>query len=45
MTEQELFGFLTVISLLLMLYSIPYISSYIDDFIDNRKDKKDKQAH
>jgi hypothetical protein len=39
MSEQELFGAIGLVVILIMLYSIPYISSYVDNY------KKDKQAH
>jgi hypothetical protein len=42
MSEQFLIQATVSISLLLMLYSVPHISDYIDDCVDSYKKKQKK---
>jgi hypothetical protein len=46
MSEQFIIQATVTISLLLMLYSVPYASDYIDDCVDSyKKYRKNKQTH
>jgi hypothetical protein len=46
MTEQEIFGALMGISLIVMLANMTHISNYIDDCVDSyKKNRKIKKTH